>query len=702
MKKGLFFSFCLALSLLFLSLSLSSCFLKGHAPQKILLFLHSTPYDGISVKVNGAPYETNTQCAVQANNPVILQVDQSKAFDLSGRVGGDDTRLIFERWSSGETDPIIGLIPQKNATYTAHFGVEYYVSFESSATSARQASDPSGWYSSGTQLQLEAPSIAGKDFLRWTVNGENAGNAKTLSLLVDSPKAVVAVYEMMKQPPSSFTALSPTNGATQVNHEPYIQFLWNASVDPQDSSVYYNLYLGESAQTMEIVATGIAGTFYHHYRCVSSKTYYWKVEAVNAYGLKTSTGVMRFSTGAFPPSVPQPVFPRDGAVDVPYSFTLEWECTGGVHYDLYYWITESASTLVQNIRETRYTLNYLEQGVTYHWKVIAYNALGSARSSVWQFTVTESAIPPSNAHSPSPRNSAIDQELTVTLSWGQPVVGAKPFTYDVYFGPAPTYDIEPRAMRRVLSDSPNTSVTVEGLDPGTHYIWQVISKNPWGVSASVIWTFMTQIGVPKPSEPSNPTPATGATEVSTNVTMSWNPSVNGAITYDLYLGTATNTLDKVCSSLSNPSYQPANLALDTTYFWKVIARNQSGFQESEVWSFTTATERAGVSLEKVNETTFLLRANRYFPLESAVRFALDGPYEGCTALTISPIQSSSGCLGEGKIFNFADARSSFSHFSPSNLSIATVTCNAPGTHELVYFYNGSDAIPILNATVSLP
>jgi len=702
MKKANFVSFFILISLIVLSFSLSSCFFKGNTAQKILLYLNSSPYDGVSMKMNGSRFETNTQCLVAPNNAVILQVDQTKAYDMSVRVGGDDTRLVFDHWSSGETDSIIAFVPVKSATYTAHFEVEFYVSLESSATSARSGSDPSGWYASGTQLLLSAPTVTGKNFLRWLVNGENAGTVNPLVLAVDSPKAVVAVYEMMKQPPSSFATLYPTNGASQVNHEPYVQFLWNASVDPQDSAVYYNLYLGESSTTMSIVANGISETFFRIYTLVGSKTYYWKVEAVNAYGLKTSSGIMSFSTGAFPPTKPQPVYPRDQEIDVPYTVNLEWECTGGVSYHLYYWISDTASTAVENIQEKRHQLSFLEQGVTYNWKVVARNALGSAESDVWQFTVTESAVPPSLAHTPSPRNLSIDQDLTVTLSWGQPVVGAKPFTYDVYFGVAPANGMETRALRKILSDSPNTSATVEDLDPGTHYIWQVISKNPWGVSASSIWTFMTQIGMPKPSEPSNPTPAAGATGVATETALSWTPSVNGTVTYDLYLGTAPNALAKVGNHFSASSYRAENLALDTTYYWKVVAWNASGSRESEIWSFSTVDDMTGISLVKINANTFIIRANQHFPLESAVMMAFNASIDGCYDLNLYPVPSSSICPGEEKIFSYHNARNSFAHFSASNLTLATITCHVPGTHELVYFYNGSDVIPIIDPTVVLP
>ena len=66
----------------------------------------------------------------------------------------------------------------------------------------------------------------------------------------------------------------------------------------------------------------------------------------------------------------------------------------------------------------------------------------------------------------------------------------------------------------------------------------------------------------------------------------WKPtvSVSGPTNYDLYLGTSANP-PLFASNLSSTSYLPT-LQPNTTYYWKVVAKNGTGSSApSEVWSF---------------------------------------------------------------------------------------------------------------------
>ncbi|MGE5359995.1 MAG: alkaline phosphatase family protein [Bacteroidales bacterium] len=88
-----------------------------------------------------------------------------------------------------------------------------------------------------------------------------------------------------------------------------------------------------------------------------------------------------------------------------------------------------------------------------------------------------------------------------------------------------------------------------------------------------------------PSVPSLPSPADGATGVSTTPTLTW--SANGATSYDVAFG-SSNPPPAVATSLSVASYAPGTLAAGTTYFWQIVARNNGGTTTGAVWSFTTA------------------------------------------------------------------------------------------------------------------
>lgn len=94
-----------------------------------------------------------------------------------------------------------------------------------------------------------------------------------------------------------------------------------------------------------------------------------------------------------------------------------------------------------------------------------------------------------------------------------------------------------------------------------------------------------------PSKPSNPSPANGETNVSMTPTLCWSCSDpdGDTLAYDIYFGTDQNLTTPVESNHTNTSYQPGTLASNTTYYWKIVAKDgKGGVTEGDLWSFTTA------------------------------------------------------------------------------------------------------------------
>jgi hypothetical protein len=89
----------------------------------------------------------------------------------------------------------------------------------------------------------------------------------------------------------------------------------------------------------------------------------------------------------------------------------------------------------------------------------------------------------------------------------------------------------------------------------------------------------------------DPKPATGATGVPIDTTLSWKAGRQAA-SHEIHLGTdmqAVTDSTAPVATVSQAAYAPANLQLDMTYYWKVVEVNQAESPiawDSEVWSFS--------------------------------------------------------------------------------------------------------------------
>jgi hypothetical protein len=88
----------------------------------------------------------------------------------------------------------------------------------------------------------------------------------------------------------------------------------------------------------------------------------------------------------------------------------------------------------------------------------------------------------------------------------------------------------------------------------------------------------------------SPSPANGATGVTTTPTLSWN-SLAAATSYDVYLGNTSNPPFAVNTTLT--AYTPGTLVSDTTYYWRIVGRIFGGTAQSPIYSFTTQLMAAG-------------------------------------------------------------------------------------------------------------
>jgi len=135
------------------------------------------------------------------------------------------------------------------------------------------------------------------------------------------------------------------------------------------------------------------------------------------------------------------------------------------------------------------------------------------------------------------------------------------------------------------------------LDFGATYYWKVDAVNSGGISSSKTFSFTTTTDESAflPPEPFNLSVDAVGTEWGYRCVFSWTRVA--ATQYDFYFGTGEDPR-LYASNLSVSEITVADCAPRTTYFWKVVARNEFGERSSAVREYTTgdlpASEPVGV------------------------------------------------------------------------------------------------------------
>ena len=100
--------------------------------------------------------------------------------------------------------------------------------------------------------------------------------------------------------------------------------------------------------------------------------------------------------------------------------------------------------------------------------------------------------------------------------------------------------------------------------------------------------------LPGPAKAITPFPTNGALAQSISTNLFWTDG-GGAISYDVYFGT-TNVpgAPELQGNQTNRTFEPGELAYDTTYYWRIDAKNTASTTEGDIWSFTTEEEPPGI------------------------------------------------------------------------------------------------------------
>lgn len=202
-------------------------------------------------------------------------------------------------------------------------------------------------------------------------------NSITIDVEESSP-ALLAVY--------------PLDGAHFVRTTDVI-FEWIAG----NYSTYqaYDLYLKKEGQGYTLLEEGLeTNTYSYNENLENGSTYYWKIAVKDDYNTVLDEREFTFSTegNTTTPQKPILLYPENYATVANVPLTLNWENqNGNFVYDLYFDDVDATTLTALNLSSFGYTLNNLQSGKIYYWKVVAKSLETgeTATSDIFRFTFND-------------------------------------------------------------------------------------------------------------------------------------------------------------------------------------------------------------------------------------------------------------------------------------------------------------------------
>lgn len=287
--------------------------------------------------------------------------------------------------------------------------------------------------------------------------------------------------------------------------------------------------------------------------------------------------------------------------------------------------------------------------------------------------------------------SAVTQQ-NASLSWG-PVAGAT--SYNLQWGPASN----PSA--NTVSALTSNSYYLSGLIASTAYAYQVQA-----VCSGLVGSYAAPVSFTTLSATACGTPAVlSANAVAqTTATLSWG-SVNGALSYNLQWGPASNPTANTVSALTSVNYNLSGLTASTAYAFQVQAIcsvEQSAYSTSV--SFATLAEPGACGTPTglaANTTTASGATLSWTAVSGATVYNLQwGPAANSSANTVSNLTSTTynlGGLTASSSYSFRVQAVCQGNSGNYSTPISFNTISAGTLNEVIYQWSG--AIQPTSATV---
>jgi hypothetical protein len=372
---------------------------------------------------------------------------------------------------------------------------------------------------------------------------------------------------------------SPIDDATGISTSP--KMVWQASTGA--TSYQLQVSTDSTFATIPTNLTGLTVTSKTLSGLNNATTFFWKVRAVQGNTNSPWSIVRSFRTVQALPEAPALSLPAGNATQVSIAPTLSWSAaTGAATYTLQVSTSNAFTSFAHQssgLSGTSKAISGLANGTTYYWRVAGINATGTGPWSTAR-SLTTLVAAPAQVTLESPAASATGLSVQAQLKWNSALRAA---TYELQVTPSSNFSTILQSL-----ESMDTLETINGLSNYTTYYWRVRATNvggagPWSTSRS----FRTIVAAPE--VPLLLSPNNNATGSALKSTLQWSASAR-AQSYHIQTSTAASfgTLLVNDSNLTSLSLQMSAATYNTTYYWRVRAKNNGGVSAwSSPWSLTT-------------------------------------------------------------------------------------------------------------------
>jgi hypothetical protein len=367
------------------------------------------------------------------------------------------------------------------------------------------------------------------------------------------------------EPPGKPLLTTPANNTQLTDATP--TFTW----ETVDGSNTYQIQIDDQANFKSPVQDATVGALTYTADALSdSRTYYWRVRAINPYGVAGQwSRRWKFVLGG--PDTPTRLSPENRAILGDDTPLFSWEGLAGFStYQIQIGGDKNFKNVVDEmtVDTTSYTPAQLPDG-TYYWRVRTVNnvGVGGDWTSGWRFAIDTTG--PDALVLKYPRDTSGITTTLPTFKWSRPKDAAR---YHIQVSPDAQFNALP-----VNVEYPNPKYPLDDPLAYGRYFWRVRAQDAlgnwgeWSLSATFTVTILKS-------------PRDGSSTTDATPTFKW-AAVQGVSEYRLqvaYGATFSNLL--INQSVDSTRFTPDTPLLQSLYYWRVSA--DGGATWMPAWTVT--------------------------------------------------------------------------------------------------------------------